>query len=111
MSLTGTESVTIVRRALGSVDEYGLNSFTTSEIVINKVLVGFGSTSEPVTADGSPQDIAVTLYFPHGTVIQPEDEFIIRGNRWVKDGRVMDWVSPFGGFDPGVVVNVRQRLG
>jgi hypothetical protein len=111
MSLSGTESVTIIRRTLGAEDEYGLNQFTTTEIVIDKVLVGFGSTSQPVVVDAKPQDVSVTLYFPHGTVIMPEDEFIIRGSRWVKDGRVMDWVAPFGSFSPGVVVNVRQTLG
>jgi hypothetical protein len=51
------------------------------------------------------------LYFPHGTVIETGDEFEVRGQHFVKDGRAMDWISPFAGQFAGVVVNVRQTLG
>lgn len=109
--ITGTESVTIVRRTLGVKDEYGLPGKITEHIIIPKVLVGFGPTNQPVSAEANPQVTEVTLYFPNGTQIEPNDEFLIRGELFVKDGRVMDWQSPFIGFDAGVVVNVRQHLG
>lgn len=109
--ITGTETVTIIRRALGATDEYGIPTETVTEIEMTRVLVGFGSTSEPVSAEADPQNLGITLYFPSGTVIEQNDEFIIRGERFVKNGRAMDWVSPFSGFDAGVVVPVRQHLG
>lgn len=111
MSLQGVETVTIRRTVDGSADDYGLPSHTVSTIDVPNVLVGFGSTSEAVNAGANPQDSAVTLYFPNGTLIEQGDEFIVRGEVWVKDGRQADWVSPFVGLVPGVVVSVRQSLG
>lgn len=109
--MTGVESVTITRRSLGARDEYGLPSETTSTITVDGVLVAFGSTDQPVSNDSSAQNSQITLYFPPGTVIETNDEFEIRGEHFVKDGRAMDWISPFAGHFPGVVVNVRQTIG
>lgn len=109
--LQGTESVTIVRRTLGAVDDYGVPTESVTNIVVDRVLVGFGSSKQPASADEDPQNTQVTLYFPNGTVIESDDEFIIRDTHWVKDGRAQDWIAPFGSFAPGVVVDVRQRLG
>lgn len=109
--MTGVESVTITRRSLGARDDHGLPTETTTTIVVDGVLVAFGSTDQPVSNDSSAQNTQVTLYFPHGTVIQTGDEFEVRGQHFVKDGRAMDWISPFAGQFAGVVVNVRQTLG
>jgi hypothetical protein len=109
--ISGIETVTIVRRTGTGFDEFGLPTHTTTNIQVSGVLVGFDSTKEPVELDGVPQSVFVTLYFPNGTVIESGDEFIIRQERFVKDGRQMDWVSPFDNFDPGVVVKVRQVVG
>jgi len=109
--LSGIETVTIVRRTSTGVDEFGLPTYSDSEIPVSGVLVGFDSTNEPVEVDGKPQNVFVTLYFPEGTVIESGDDFLVRQERFVKDGRQMDWVSPFGSFETGVVVKVRQVLG
>jgi hypothetical protein len=109
--LTGNETVTILRRASGARDEYGLPAVTETEITVDGVLVGFDSTDEPVSDMEDPQMTALTLYFPVGTVILPNDEFAVRGDVFVKAGRQQDWNSPFAGFEAGVVVKVRQRLG
>lgn len=109
--LQGVESVTIIRKASSGVDDYGLPIRTSTQIVVPNVLVGFDSTGEPVSESKDSQNVSVKLFFPHGTVIHPADEFLIRGERFVKDGRAMDWVSPMHGLDVGVVVNVRQTLG
>lgn len=104
------ETVTIVRRTTGGVDDYGNPVESTSLIPVNGCLVGFGSTDQPTVVDAAPQSSQVTIYFPAGTVIEDSDSFVARGSEWVKDGRQMDWVSPFGEAQ-GVVVNVRQHLG
>lgn len=109
--IQGVESVTIVRKATTGTNEYGLPEETTQEIVVPRVLVGFGSTSEPVSAFEDPQAERVTLYFDPGTVIEQRDEFIVRGERFVKDGRHEDWATPFAGFFPGVIVYVRAHRG
>lgn len=108
--IAGTETVTIVRRTLGTVDDYGNPSETTSMISVPGCLIGFGSTDEPIAVDASPQSSQVTIYFPAGTIVQANDSFVFRGSAWVKDGRQMDWISPTQQH-VGVVVNVRQHLG
>lgn len=109
--LDGNETVVIIRESTGARDEYGLPSVTESEITIDNVLVGFVSTNEPVSDSENPQNVSATLYFQPGTQIYPNDRFVIRGEIFVKDGRAQDWESPFAGFQAGVVVNVRQRVG
>lgn len=110
--LQGIETVQIVRKTRSGTNEYGLPSdITETLITVNNVLVGFDSSEEPVIVNEDPVNTSVSLYMPTGTVIQTDDEFIIRGERFVKDSRPMDWQSPFAGFDAGVVVKVRQRIG
>lgn len=109
--LSGIETVTIRRRAKVGTDEYGAPEYAVTEHTVNRVLVGFDQTDEPVDVDGNPQKIGVTLYMPQGTVIEPGDEFIVRGEAFVKDGRSMEWIGTGNGLIPGVVVKVRQSLG
>jgi len=109
--IQGVETVTILRKTTTGTDSYGLPVETETQIVVPRVLVGFGATEEPVSAFEDPQAQRVTLYFEQGTVIEQRDEFLVRGERFVKDGRQHDWVTPFAGFFPGVVVQVRQHNG
>jgi hypothetical protein len=107
---SGGETVTIKRRAEASTDSYGNKTYTTSNIVIKNVLVGFGSTDEPIDVERDAIDAKITLYFPRGTVIEDSDKFTIRNSEWVKDGQAQTYNPPFQ-FSAGVVVYVRQRRG
>lgn len=109
--LTGNETVTIVRHSRTGQNEYGLPVDIESEISVSGVLVAFGGTAEPVSDNEDPITVDLSLYFPPGTSVLPNDEFIVRGERFVKAGRQQDWNSPFASLETGVVVNVRQRLG
>lgn len=106
----GAESVVIYRKTSGAVDAYGNPSKTLQQITVNNVLVAFGSSTEPVEVARNPIDSMLTLYFPHGTVVQPEDEFQVRGQMWVKEGDPSDWAT-INNFEVGVVVQVRRRRG
>lgn len=107
----GTETVVIKRRANNGVDEYGNKTHTTTTVTVRDVLIGFGSTDEPVDTNRDPIDAAITLYFPNGTRVMDGDRFIVRNTEWVKDGMAQDWSdNPFG-LDAGVVVKVRKRNG
>ena len=110
--LQGIETIQIVRKIRSGLDEYGLpGSVTENLITVENVLVGFNGSSEPVEVNENPIETLVSLYLPNGTAVEPEDEFIIRGERFIKDSRQMDWQSPWSNFNVGVVVNVRQRRG
>jgi len=109
--IEGVETIQIVRKKTTGTDEFGLPVETETVFSVDKVLVGFGPTTEPVSAFEDPEASRITLYFEPGTVIEQRDEFIIRGNRFVKDGIPHDWTTPFAGFFPGVVVQVREHRG
>lgn len=109
--IQGTETVKVIRKSSASVDGYGNPIFTTNEINFDDVLIGWASGDEPVEVDSQPQKGKATLYFAPGSVINDDDEFEFRDQRWVKDGRVQDWESPFVGLEVGPVVIVRQQLG
>lgn len=111
MTLSGVETVSIHRREQVGVDAHRNPEYERTEIVIGNCLVGFGATNEPTIVDGNPVDSNVTLYLPNNTEVVDGDEFEIRGELWVKDGDPHAWVSPFAGFNPGVVVMVRRRRG
>jgi hypothetical protein len=104
------ETVTIIRRTLGAVDDYGNPTFTTAEVTVAGCLVGWGSTNEPVTAEGSPIDTQMTLYMPAGSTVQDEDIFVVRGDQFVKDGMAQAWSSMLN-VSKGVVVSLRRRDG
>lgn len=104
------ETVTIIRRTLGAVDDYGNPTFTTSNVTVAGCLVGWGSTNEPVTTEGNPIDIQMTLYMPAGSTVQDEDIFVVRGDQYVKDGFAQSWSSMLN-VSKGVVVSLRRRDG
>lgn len=104
------ETVTIIRRTAGAVDDYGNSSFTTTNVTVNGCLVGWGSTNEPVSAESDPVDSQMTLYMPAGTEIHDGDVFVVRGDQFVKDGMAQAWSSMLN-VSKGVVVSLRRRNG
>lgn len=110
--IAGTETITIVRRSAGAtLDDFGQPVYTETTITVAGCLFAPGVGAEPVDPQRDPVDTKGTLYLPAGTVIDAGDVFGIRGTEYVKDAPAQVWVSPFDGFDTGVVVNVRQRNG
>jgi hypothetical protein len=107
---SGGETVTIKRRTEAATDAYGNKTYTTANIVVKNVLVGFGSTTEPIDVERDAIDAKITLYFPKGTVINDGDQFTIRNSEWIKDGQPAVYNPPFQ-FSAGVVVYVRQTRG
>lgn len=110
MNIQGLEPVTIIRRTAETVDEYGNPTYTTNEIVIDGALFAFGTTAEPLDTARTPIDAKLTLYFPHGTVIEEGDLFRVRDMVWMKDGEASAWPT-IDGFNVGVIVQVRKRRG
>lgn len=104
------ESVVIVRRTLGAVDEYGNPTATVSQITVENCLVGWGSSSEPALADADPVTTQMTLYMPSETEVLDGDEFIVRGDYFVKNGMAQQWASMLN-VSKGVVVGLRRRDG
>ena len=106
----GTETVTVIGRTAGAVDAYGMPEQTIVSYEITECLVEYDSTSEPVLATENPVIQSATVYVPLPAQVDEFDQFEIRGERWVKDGSVVQWESPFGRPVEFVIVKVRRRL-
>lgn len=104
------EPISVIRRAYSSVDDYGNPTWTTSTVSVGNGLVGFGPTGEPVETDRDSIEERATLYFPAGVDIEDGDIFLIRGQRWVKDGHSQEWAS-MQNVSKGVVVPIRRTDG
>jgi hypothetical protein len=106
----GTETVTVIGRSAGTVNAYGIPEQIIVSYNIADCLVEYDSTSEPVLATENPVVQTATVYIPLPALVDEFDEFDIRGERWVKDGSVMQWESPFGRPVEFLIVKVRRRL-
>lgn len=101
------EQISQIRETSTGTDEYGLpivtiETFTVSAIVAPRTSSKtVGSSEVTVTED-------LALYLPPGTVVLPKDVFDVRGKRYLVDGEPFEWRSPFGGWTPGVVVDLRK---
>lgn len=49
-----------------------------------------------------------TLYLPTGTVVTPQNRIVVRGGTYEVLGEPAEWVNPFTGWTPGVVVQVER---
>ena len=69
-------------------------------------------TSDEETEQGRQGVIVgITVYAPPGTDILPSDRMEVRGEVWEVVGEVADWRSPYTGWHPGIVVNLRRVEG
>jgi hypothetical protein len=106
----GNESVTLIGKTAGSVDDYGMPTQTIAETEVVKCLVEFDSTDEPLSADSDPIIQSARVYLPLPVTVGEFDELEIRGEIWVKDGAVVEWQSPFGRPVEFAIVKCRRRL-
>lgn len=111
MFFRGTETITIVRKTSTGVDDFGNPTYSTSSTTIQNCGIGFGNSDEPVLDDRDPIDTTLTLFMPAGTVIEPNDLFIVRGTKFVKTSSPEVWVSPIQMGDLPVIQRVRRRDG
>lgn len=109
------EPVTIVRRSYSdNYDDYGLQEQEQSFIESEAVL-GFRTTSSSRDIVQQVQESELRLFFPAGSIIMPDDLFIVRGTVWEKDGDAVEPTAiPFRTpliFTLPVVVNIKQSAG
>jgi hypothetical protein len=106
------ETVQLVKRTVASQDEYGDDVFTEIVTVFDSVPVFPRGTS--VENQGQTRDtvfIGLNVVFPPGTVVESTDRVIVRNVTYEVEGMPFEQTSPFTGWNPGVVVALRDVTG
>lgn len=114
--IKGKETILVKRYAFtGEVDEFGNDVKTKTFIAVPNSKWAEGSTANGTPVDTLETKTTATIYFPSGTVIEPEDEFF-RGTSttksWVMNGLPVVWEVPPGfPIQPDTIVEVMRRDG
>jgi hypothetical protein len=101
------ELVTQTRLSSNSVDSYNLPVIVRTDTTLNAA-VSPRTTTKTVGASETTIIEGLTLYLDAGVVVNPTDEFTVRGQLYLVDGEAFDWHSGIGNWNPGVVVNLRR---
>lgn len=105
-------------------DRHGDPTATASEVIQAIGFAPSGDTTGRISSktsddlNNSQARVVGVLYFPEGTRHFPESTvFEFRDHpgaeptKWGLDGVAADWVSPWDGWAPGVVVHVKRATG
>ncbi|WP_163168104.1 hypothetical protein [Arthrobacter sp. Alg241-R88] len=65
-------------------------------------------SAEPTQEARNSVTSGFTLYLPTGTEITPQNRVVVRGGTYEVLGEAAEWVNPFTGWAPGVVVQVQR---
>lgn len=79
---------------------------------IDGVAVAPGSSSEPRNGASQRVITQMSIYPPAGLVVDPRDQFTVRGKRYAVEGDMSGaWVDPFTGWAPGSEVTLKRVTG
>lgn len=101
------ESVTLIRRTSSTSDAYGLPIYSESQTTLQAAVTS-RTTSKTVGASEITITDGITLYLDGGADVRNDDQFVVRGKRYLVDGEPFDWVNGLGTWNPGVVVDLRR---
>lgn len=110
MSVSGGETVTVLRDSLAGPDAYGDQlPHTTQRIPVPNCAVAPGSSAggagvEPVELGRATVISDFVVYAPAGVEVRHTDRVEIRGQVCEVVGRPFQWQNPFTGDPVGVVV-------
>lgn len=104
------------RRAAVVTDPYsdhdtGLDWNSATEADIDGCGVALGGSVEPLLTAREAVDSDFDVFMPPNTDVIARDRLIIRGLECDVAGRPFDWMNPFTGWQPGLVVQAKIREG
>jgi hypothetical protein len=82
-----------------------------AETVVTGVGVEPRPSGEPTQEARNSVVSGFTLYLPAGTEVAPDNRVTVRGDTYEVLGEPAEWVNPFTGWAPGVVVQVQRVEG
>lgn len=108
----GKETVVIERKSAIGEDDWGNPVNTVSQVTVEGCLFGWGGTNTNFGINRDITSSSATLYMPKGTVVLDGDLFIVRNERYRKDGESQVWETPVGfSLNTGVVVAIKRAEG
>lgn len=102
--------VTLVKRTKGPPDSFGNDTWVTTTVDVIAQAFDPGISSEQVQG----QDVLTTqpkVFLPPGTDVSYLDAVIINGEQSEVDGSPSQPISPFTGWQPGVIVKLKRVTG
>lgn len=84
---------------------------TPTEVAVTGVAVEPRPSQEPVQDARNAVTSGFTLYMPAGAEIGPQSRVRVRGEVYDVLGEPAEWVNPFTGWAPGIVVQVGRTEG
>jgi hypothetical protein len=102
------ETVTVRRMVkTGARDEYGVAVRQPVDTTYTNCATWSGPSTE--RNDNQTQVIADrTVVLPHGTAVEATDVVVVQGKSYNVQGQPSDDTSPFTGWAPGVIVELRR---
>lgn len=109
------ETVTRLR-ATPATDPYsgeatGLDWSSPSSLTIEGCGFNPGQSSEPLQDARNAVITQPEVYAPPGSDVLPGDRLVVRGVTYEVDGRPAAWRSPFTGWEPGMVIALKDVEG
>lgn len=109
------EDVQIIRRSYKETyDDFGIQEEVLT-LVESEAVVGFRTTKTNESLQAIVEETEMRLFFPEGTIIFPDDTFVVRGSFWEKDGSSIELNrSPFSTpliHSLPVIVEIKQVKG
>jgi hypothetical protein len=110
--LKGKESVFLERKSpSGTRDASGNLVSIVSHVEIKNCLVQWGSVTTTTDPAVTVRNVDAVVFAPRGTVANDNDVVIIRGDRYVLQGKAQVWDVPYGfkRLKPGVVLECNRQ--
>ena len=104
------ETVTLVSAAVTGTDEYGNDVRSPTSTDLDNCPVWPTTSSEQVEGRDTVTT-GLTVVLPVGTPVAATDRLLVRGAEYEVHGAPERFQSPFTGFTPGLVVNLRRVTG
>lgn len=114
MSIKGRDTIVILRRNYtGEINDFGESIPTNTEITVENVLIGWGSSADKITDISEGIQTSATLFLPRGTETKLDDRFRLPdGSIWVKNGGTIKWTAQRGArTNPRPVVEITRAEG
>ncbi len=94
-----------------STEATELDWTTPTTLTINGCAFDPGGSSEPTEQGRNAVITQPTVYAPPGSDITAADRLVVRSRTWLVDGDPAEYVNPFTGWEPGLVVKLKAVEG